>query len=410
MSTFLRHLKRLKLMSWPLTLAVGLLLTIGVLFVYSSCYVSEELPVRSLYRRQLLWAVIGLLCYFGFAITSQRNLSKAAWWAYGGCLFLLVAVLFVGRHVYGARRWLMLFNIGVQPSELAKLAVILLMARIFSQPERDVGSIKFLLGMLFLVACPMLLILVEPDLGTAMVFIPIAFAMLFVGGASTAGLAVLISIGILLAGSLVGALYLPEKLDASPETQERVASWTGLSEYQQNRIRVFFEPQRDLTGVGWNKMQSEIAVGSGGLRGKGFLKGDQNILGFLPRSVAPTDFIYSVIAEEMGFVGSTVVLGLFAFVVGIGTLTAVMARDRMGRMLCVGIITMIFFHVFTNIAMTVGLMPITGLPLPLLSYGGTFMVVMMSSLGIIQGVCIRSRRIAAFQHGHDRRLTALRGM
>lgn len=174
--------------------------------------------------------------------------------------------------------------------------------------------------------------------------------------------------------------------------QERIASLTGLSDYQRGRIEVFVHPSADPLGAGWNKRQSEIAVGSGGLRGKGYLQGTQNILGFLPRSVAPTDFIYSVVAEEKGFLGSALVLSLFSAILLIGMTTALQTLDPMGRLLCVGISTLLFFHVFINIAMTVGLMPITGLPLPLLSYGGSFMVVMMSALGIIQSVYIRKDR------------------
>ena len=182
-------------------------------------------------------------------------------------------------------------------------------------------------------------------------------------------------------------------LGATPQAQERITAMTGLSDYQRNRIMVFFRADEDPLGAGWNKLQSEIAVGSGGLWGKGFRKGTQNILGFLPRTVAPNDFIYSVIAEETGFMGSMGILALFGMLFWGGLRAAMAARDKLGRLLCVGVVSLLFCHVFINIAMTVGLMPITGLPLPLLSYGGSFMIVVMSALGLMQSVHIRSRRV-----------------
>jgi len=192
---------------------------------------------------------------------------------------------------------------------------------------------------------------------------------------------------------VLGSVFLPSVPDLGPEARETFSKLSILSDYQRDRIMVFFDPNADPLGAGWNRLQSEIAVGSGGLWGKGYLQGTQNILGFLPRSVAPTDFIFSVISEEMGFIGSVVVLGLFGLVLWAGIATAAQARDKMGRLLCVGIVAMLFSHVFVNVGMTVGLMPITGLPLPLLSYGGSFMLVVMASLGLVQSVHIRSRRV-----------------
>jgi len=164
-----------------------------------------------------------------------------------------------------------------------------------------------------------------------------------------------------------------------------------LTEYQKNRILVYLNVNADPLGAGWNKLQSQIAVGSGGLFGKGYLKGTQNILGFLPRTVAPTDFIYSVVAEESGFAGSLLLLALYITVVMRCMRAAVAARDTFGRLLSAGVGVLIFSHVFVNIAMTIGLMPITGVPLPLMSYGGTFMVSIMTALGLVQSVSLRRR-------------------
>jgi len=188
-------------------------------------------------------------------------------------------------------------------------------------------------------------------------------------------------------------MFLPAHFGMSENAQEKIIGLTGLKEHQRDRIMTFFQPDKDPLGAGWNKTQSEMAVGSGGVWGKGFQQGTQNILGFLPKSVAHTDFIYSVIAEEKGFFGSVTILLLFGTIIAAGMQTAVISRDRMGRLLSVAVVAMIFCHVFINIAMTVGLMPITGVPLPLLSYGGTFMVVTMSSLGILQSVYVRCQSV-----------------
>ena len=238
---------------------------------------------------------------------------------------------------------------------------------------------------------PLMLVLLEPDLGTAMISVPVTFIMMFVAGVPLRILLSFVGSGLLGVLIIVTAMFLPAKLGVSPEGQERIMHLTFLRAHQRDRIETFFHPDKDPLGTGWNKTQSEIAVGSGGMWGKGFKQGTQNILGFLPKSVAHTDFIYSVIAEEKGFLGSLTILILFGTLIAAGMQVAVMARDRLGRLLCVGMVSMIFCHVFINIAMTVGLMPITGVPLPLLSYGGSFMIVTMSALGIVQSVYIRCR-------------------
>jgi rod shape determining protein RodA len=223
---------------------------------------------------------------------------------------------------------------------------------------------------LLILSIPFLLIVKQPDLGTAMTLIPLAVAMMFVAGVPTRYLVIL---------GLVGICLLP-------------VGWFALGDYQKERIMVFFDPARDPLGSGWNKIQSEIAVGSGGIAGKGYLKGTQNILGFLPRTVAPTDFIFSVIAEELGFVGSALLLSLFATLVVGGLRAALRARDKFGRLLAVGVVVLMFFHAFVNMSMTIGLMPVTGIPLPLISYGGSFMVCTMVGLGLVQSVYVRRVR------------------
>jgi rod shape determining protein RodA len=269
--------------------------------------------------------------------------------------------------VHGAARWLSVFGLRVQPSEFAKLATVVMLARHLAHPVRRPEKLSSVARAGLLAVLPFALIAMEPDLGTATVLIPVTAAMLLTAGMTFRML----------------LLFLAGGLAALP------ASWFLLGDYQRERLLTFIDPGRDPLGAGWNKIQSELAVGSGGLTGKGFLEGTQNVLGFLPRTVAPTDFIFSVIAEEAGFIGSALVLALFAVMISCGMSTALTARDRFGQILTVGLITMLFVHVFINTAMTIGLMPITGLPLPLISYGGSFMVSTMGALGLIQSVYVR---------------------
>ncbi len=377
-------------MDWILNIVITLLLIIGIMFVYSSCYISDDIPVRSLYKKQIGWAFIGTLGYFFFSIVDYRNLRKFSWWLYAACLVLLIAVIFIGKEIYGAKRWLMIFGIGIQPSELAKVSILILLARKLSIPGETFVSWKPVLLVLALVGLPIMLIMKQPDLGTSLVLLPTTFMMMFVANVPWKTIGTLALIGITCISIVLGAVFIPEKLGADKVGQAKVLHLVGLKPYHKKRIDVFFNANQDPLGAGWNKRQSEIAVGSGGLWGKGYKNGTQNILGYLPRSVAPNDFIFSVIAEETGFIGSTIILFLYTTVLGCGIHTAFVAADKFGRLLSTGVVAMLFTHIFINIAMTIGLMPITGLPLPLLSYGGSFMVVMMSTLGIVQSVYIRS--------------------
>ncbi len=355
---------------WMLSLAVLALMVIGVFFIYSAAFQRADMPVSTMYRRQIVWALVGWAGYIGLAMTDYRRLADGAWWWYGLTLVLLLAVLSFGTSVHGARRWLNLFNIQVQPAELAKLVVAVTVARYWSRPDREIHQLQSMIVALVIAAIPFILIMRQPDLGTAATLLPITLFILFAGGIRVKYLSVLF---------LIGMLLLP-------------VGWMGLGDYQRDRIMVFVDPGRDPYGAGWNKMQSEIAVGSGGLTGKGYLQGTQNVLGYLPRTVAPTDFIYSVVAEEKGFVGAATVIGLFGLVLISGIRAALVAPDKLGRLIAVGITGMIFFHVFINTAMTIGLMPITGLPLPLMSYGGSFMVSTMLGLGLLQSITIRRPR------------------
>jgi rod shape determining protein RodA len=357
---------------------IAALLALSFLFIYSASYRNVDQALGGLVARQLVWALAGLGCYAAAAAFDYRKLARIHWWLYAASLLTLLLV-FLFPEKNNAHRWIPMPGFDLQPSEFAKLAVLFTIAAWLSQPSTDVGQSKHFLVPFALAGIPFLLIAAEPDLGTAMILLPIAMILLFCAGAPVRPLLILIGAG--LAALLVLIIW----LRFFPE------SFRILTDYQKNRILVYLNIIQDPLGAGWNKLQSQIAVGSGGWLGKGWLKGTQNILGFLPRTVAPTDFIYSVVAEETGFAGSTLLLALYTLVVLRCMRAAVRARDLFGRLLATGIGVLIFTHVFINIAMTVGLMPITGLPLPLMSYGGSFMVSTMTALGLVQSVYLRRR-------------------
>ena len=361
---WLRSLARLH---WPSVAAMAALMVIGVAFVYSAGYRGEELPPAPFYRRQIVWCLIGLAAFLVAALYDYRRLGAQAMGLYMAALLLLTLVLVFGVRAYGARRWLEIFGQRVQPSEGAKLAAILVLARYLSRPHVRPAALSTLGVTALIVGIPFVLIAAEPDLGSALALVPPAAVLLLLAGVPWR------TLGLLMLGGLI-ALPL---------------GWLVLSPYQRDRLIVFLDPGRDPLGAGWNSVQSAIAVGSGGPWGKGYLRGTQNVLGFLPRTVAPTDFIFSVIAEEKGFAGSAVLLGLYGVVIAGGLLAAARARDKFGQLWAAGLTALLFFHVFTNIAMTIGLMPVTGLPLPFVSYGGSFMAAAALAAGSLQSVYIR---------------------
>ncbi len=357
----------LKRLDWWLLAALLVLVVLGVLFVYSASYRGEGIPVNTDYRKQIVWAILGIGVFLIVALIDYHWLGRCSWLLYGCALLLLLLVLVIGETRSGATRWISLPGFDIQPSEIAKLGTLLALARFLSLSSTDSRRLYVVALAGVIAAVPFFLIFIEPDLGTAAVLIPLTACLLFVAGVP---LRILCCLGVL------GLLALP-------------LGYQVLDDYQQHRIDVFLNIDSDPLVYGWTKQQSLIAVGSGGLTGKGYLAGTQNVLGFLPRSVADNDFIYIVIAEETGFVGAALVLALYAAILLCAFRAALVSRDKLGRLLSVGVATIIFSHVFVNIAMTIGMMPITGLPLPLVSYGGSFMVVTMCGLGIVQSVYVR---------------------
>ena len=353
---------------WLAIAAVAALLAVGLSFIYSASWRGEEVGIAGAwFGKQIEWACFGAVLALALAVVDYHVWIRWAWWIWLAAILLLFAVLFFGQKVFGASRWINLFGILVQPSEFAKLATVILLARVLGGGYFEPKSFAFLLVGMLVTALPVFLILREPDLGTAAILVPVLVCMVVAGGGAWRYL-----FGLAGAGAALSPL-----------------AWLFLGEYQKDRILTFFDPSRDPLGANWNATQSAIAVGSGGFWGKGFLHGTQNVLGFLPRTVSPSDFIFPVIAEETGFVGSLLLLALFAFLLFRYLLAAATADDSEGSLLATGIAGLLFFHVFVNIGMTIRFLPITGLPLPFVSSGGSFLLTMFAGLGLVQSVVVR---------------------
>jgi rod shape determining protein RodA len=376
------------------------LMAIGVLFVYSATMVNESAMTAPLLKQkwllQIVWYCIGLGAAATLCCINYHTLARWATIGYWLGILLLALVLIIGTVRFGARRWFDLKFFMFQPSEFAKLAFIMSMANFLSRPAeelRDPMNFWKAIGMMLL---PFVLILKEPDLGSALVLLPVGLTMLFVAGTPRRYLGWLIG-GV----GCLAALFLVDVLFAPPGWWQ-----IKLEEYQRQRLLVYFgadfapsgataaqraaaaETQRQKS---YQVRQALISVGSGGFLGKGWHKGNQTALGFLPPGAAHNDFIFSVIAEEKGFVGSLCVLTLYAVVLFTGLRIAGQARDRLGKLLAVGVVTLLFSHVFINIGMNIRIMPVTGIPLPLLSYGGSSVLCSLIAMGILQNVYIHRK-------------------
>lgn len=340
-----------------------LLLTIGLLFIRST---GQQLGGHhlQLFDRQLCYLAIGFFCWICFFFIDYRWLGPFTFLFYPGTILMLLAVLKFGPIRNNAHRWLDFGSVSIQPSEFGKLAVLLAVSWILARKRANINNFLWILMVGIFTAIPFLLILKEPDLGTSLVLVIVALGVMFAAHIKWRY--------ILLALLIVTA--------AAP------IAFANLKNYQRERILTFLDPERDPLNRGWNAIQSEMAVGTGGLLGKGYGQGTHCTLGYLPQMVADSDFIFPVIAEETGFAGSCILIILYALLLFSVFRTALLASDMFGRYLCVGVGTLLLAHVTINIGMCVRLLPITGLPLPLVSYGGTFLVAMMIYLGIVQSV------------------------
>ncbi len=353
----------------PLLLgSTAVLVAFGLLMVYST---TRSMPHPLAYTRsQMLHLMIGVGVGIVLVAADYRTLAAGWRWLYVANLLMLAAVLVIGRSSLGAQRWIPLGPLGqFQPSELAKLVLVITLAKHLADRPGPYRSVADLVPFLAHVAVPMVLIFRQPDLGTALVYGAIFAGMLFAGGARRRDLAALGA-----AACLVSPVL-----------------WHVLKEYQRRRLLVFLDPSLDPRGAGYGIIQSKIAVGSGLLWGKGLFAGTQNLLQFVPEH--HTDFIFSVIGEELGFLGGLALLAVFLVWLWRGVRTAAVARDRFGALAAVGIVSMVAFHVFVNVGMTVGIMPITGIPLPFISYGGSALMTMLWATALLLNIGMRRQRI-----------------
>ncbi|MBQ4198327.1 MAG: rod shape-determining protein RodA [Kiritimatiellae bacterium] len=373
---------KIRRMDWAMSACMVALIAIGVVFINSAGSVRPTETLRNLWRVHAETAAVGLFVYMAFALLDYRKLVDwAATPVFALSCAMLVAVLFVGTDRFGGRRWLWFF----QPSEIAKLAVILFSAHVFAAPGRS-GFRWFLAGMAIL-GGPALLVLAEPDLGTALVLAPSVLAILLAARVWTKGIATLVAAILLAAGALLWTVDRAER-QTDPERREQIYRYVPLREHQIKRLRVFLFPDTDRSGAGYNLRQAQISIGSGGVWGTGLKKGAQKLLGYLPPSVSMNDFIFAVLAEEWGFMGVLEMLALFFGILASGLRIAARCMDDRGRLVAIGVLTLVFCHLYVNVAMSVGLVPITGLPLPFISAGRTFLVVLMAALGIVQSIAV----------------------
>jgi rod shape determining protein RodA len=389
--------------------ALVLLGAIGVAFIYSAQLSVLQARgagtswLRQDWFKQIVFLGAGGVVYYVVSQIDYRFWLRIAHWFYLICLVPLLIVLIPGisgeaATRWGAQRWIPLGPFSFQPSETAKIAVLLITASILMHSR--IGTVRQSLGALAKLALaagiPMVLILLQPDLKSAIVLPPMVFSMLYVSKLSPRFFLGALGAFLLLLGAVawdtsryVDYMRANNKSFSRDKGAFEESTWVRLPlhDYQRNRILSFINPDEyDPNGIGWNQRQSLISVGSGGLAGKGWTEGTQAQLGYLPRSVAHNDFIFAVIAEEKGFLGSITVLGLFGVVLFNGIRIAGSARDRLGALIAIGVTTLFTVHVFVNIAMTIGLVPITGIPLPLISYGGSFVLSCCMLQGLVQSV------------------------
>ena len=387
----------------PLQLAaLAVLMFIGTMFVCSATMAnasSATLPwYDQIWVRQIIWYVLGLGAAAGICLTDYHTLARWSFVAYWATILCLVAVLIphIGStHGWGARRWIDLGPFQFQPSEFAKLAFILAAANFLSRPPDELRQRGIFWKAISLMMLPFGLILKEPDLGSALVLLPTGLVMMYVAGTPLKYLLRLAAVvGILFALLLADILFAPPSLQIKMQDyqRQRLLVYFGANFANANASPAERASARNLQfQKSYQVRQALISVGSGGLLGKGWRKGDQTALGFLPPGAAHNDFIFSVIAEEEGFAGSILVLALYAVVLFTGLRIAGQARDRLGKLVAVGVVTLLFSHVFINIGMNIRIVPVTGIPLPLLSYGGSSVLCSLIALGLMQNVHIHRR-------------------
>lgn len=352
---------------WGLLGSTILLGVIGIMVLYSALHAGGSAGQNGLLLKQLAWFGAGVLIIGLISLIDYRHFDEWGLAIYLGGVLLLACVMFFGHVGGGARRWLLLGPFSIQPSEMMKIALCIALARYYSRHLTVSGlGLKDLIQPFILILIPFLFIVEQPDLGTALLCI-------IIGGSITlfVGLTKKTFFSLLAAAAAVVPIV-----------------WQFLKDYQKDRILTFLDPDRDPLGKGYNIIQSKIAIGSGELTGKGFLEGTQNALDFLPEH--HTDFILSVLAEEWGFVGSSLLLLAYLLFLAMGLNVAFKCRDLFGVFLAVGITCMNFWHVFINMGMVMGILPVVGMPLPMISYGGSSVITTLIGVGILLNISMRS--------------------
>lgn len=356
-------------LNWVVFLLMMSLIVYGIYAIYSATWMRAN---ENFWTSQCIWLGLGLPVFFAVSLVDYRWIRLGAVPLYVVSILSLVAVILVGSKRYGAKSWLDLKVMMFQPSQLAILAAIMTLA-VYLEASKKQMPILRIIACGAIVGAPWIMILIQPDLGSCIVWVPVLLAMMFIGYIPKRWLITMIVCGLALMPLVV---------------------YFGLKPYQYSRITTFINPDADPLGDGWNINQSLIAIGSGGFKGKGFkAPNTQNELGFLPATIVHNDFIFSVMGEQHGFVGGVALISVLALLFLVMLYVAMEADDDLGKLLVVGMTVFLFVHTFLNIGMTISVTPITGLPLPFISYGGSFLLIVLFGMGIVQSVWVHRKTI-----------------
>lgn len=416
-----------------LLIAVIIVVSFGILTIYSAGFDPIDKLNTGMYKRQIMWFVIGFIMMIGVSIVDYKFIGEFAPYIYAINLFILILTTFFAPVIRGSRAWIDFGLFSIQPSEFMKLSTVILLAKYIEFRERDLHNFRELFIPAIIILFPVLFIILQSDFGTAMIFVPILFAMLFIGGADISHIVSILSIAFItfvipltllyaedlgrvsvisdffnkgmdvfiVAGfflfvatlfyllhvffikKMFRYIYMPSFVFSLGLIFAPIVKRL-LQGYQKNRILAFLKPDQYPHDLGYNVIQSKIAIGSGGLIGKGLLKGTQTQLGFLPETTS--DFIFSVISEEWGFIGVFILLMVLFFIIFRSMKTALDSADKFGSLLATGITCVYFFHILINVGITVGLIPVTGIPLVFVSYGGSNMMMSMIGLGLLMSI------------------------
>jgi|JI9StandDraft_2_1071091.scaffolds.fasta_scaffold20637_3 rod shape determining protein RodA len=390
----------MELFDWSVFLVAIMLVAIGLISIYSATF---DIKTSAYFIKQLQYAAVGITVMFALAFMPERWLSITAFGSYGLSILLLIAVVLIGKTVYGSKSWLYLGPIGFQPSELAKIGTLLALAEFISRKGVDLRTIRDMATTVGIVALPIGLIMLEPDFGSASVFAAMLLGVMLWAGVDLFLLFVVVSAPLIVVSAFVGKVWFYTLASLCTVgavffrrgivvTVISIGLFVGvgfsssyvygvLKPHQKDRILSFLDPERDPRGKGYNVIQSVMAVGSGGLTGKGFLHGTQTQLRYIPKQW--TDFIFCVPTEEFGFVGGVLVVGLLGILIFRAITIASIAHNKFSAVMCIGVATLMLYHTLVNVGMAIGLFPVMGIPLPFLSAGGSSLVVNFASVGLL---------------------------